>query len=232
MAQYDRESEKRRRWEANREREPQGRDYERNNPGRRFAFRSGDYGERIASDYSPQGYYTGGGFGRGFDDEGNFSLEQDWQRRERQLRSRPGQATGRGPRGYRRSNERIFEDVCDRLTQHGRIDASDIEVEVEDGEVTLKGTVNDRQTKRMAEKVAESITGVVDVHNRLRISGYPGGGAGRIDEVGESGVYPASGPLPGRQAEVRGMASWGQGERGAEGYEDHGESELRIPKNE
>jgi putative phosphoribosyl transferase len=59
-----------------------------------------------------------------------------------------------------------------------------------------------------------------------RESGEPGGGAGRRDEVGGSGVYPASaGAAPGG-AELRTPAAWGQGERGAAGYEDAGESEL------
>lgn len=59
-------------------------------------------------------------------------------------------------------------------------------------------------------------------------------GAGKIepkgsrlrDEVGRSGVYPASGPLPAREAPIRGQMEWGQGERGAAGYEDAGSSEL------
>src|SRR6266853_4936455 len=59
-----------------------------------------------------------------------------------------------------------------------------------------------------------------------RESGLPGGGAGRKDEVGRSGVYPMSGPHPAGDAEIRGQASWGQGERGATGYEDQGSSEL------
>jgi Raf kinase inhibitor-like YbhB/YbcL family protein len=58
-------------------------------------------------------------------------------------------------------------------------------------------------------------------------SGRPGGGQGRKDEVGRSGVYPASGPLPpGGDAPIRTEAEWGQGVRGAAGYEDHGQSEL------
>ena len=144
--------------------------------------------------------------------EGFFSIHWGWES--------PGPFSGLGPRGYRRSNQRIFEDVCERLTQNGQIDASDIEIEVKDGEVYLKGTVGDRRTKRLAEDIAESVTGVRDVHNQLRLSGLPGGGAGRIEKVEGSGVYPASGPLPESDAEVQGMASWGQGERGAEGYED------------
>src|SRR6266705_2698989 len=63
-------------------------------------------------------------------------------------------------------------------------------------------------------------------NEQQRESGMPGGGAGRKDEVGHSGVYPMSGPHPAGNAEIRGQASWGQGERGAAGYEDHGSSEL------
>jgi hypothetical protein len=60
-----------------------------------------------------------------------------------------------------------------------------------------------------------------------RESGLPGGGQGRRDEVGGSGVYPISGGIPeGKHLEIRTPASWGQGERGAEGYNDSGGSEL------
>lgn len=60
-----------------------------------------------------------------------------------------------------------------------------------------------------------------------RESGHPGGGKGRTDEVGHSGVQPVSIPhTPLADAAVRTMAEWGQGERGAAGYDDHGESEL------
>jgi hypothetical protein len=81
----------------------------------------------------------------------------------------PGPYTGKGPRGYRRSDERILDDVNERLTQHAMIDASQIEVEVQDGEVTLMGTVKDRRMKRMVEANVDMIQGVIDVHNRLRL---------------------------------------------------------------
>ena len=61
-----------------------------------------------------------------------------------------------------------------------------------------------------------------------RESGRPGGGAGRRDVVKGSGVYPASGPLPKGEAEVRTPAGWGQGARGPEGYFDHGDSEIHV----
>ncbi len=58
-------------------------------------------------------------------------------------------------------------------------------------------------------------------------SGLPGGGAGRTDRVGDTGVYPASDleEAP-EDAQAQGMASWGQGDRGAAGYEDSGSSDL------
>lgn len=81
----------------------------------------------------------------------------------------PGPYSGRGPSNYQRSNERIKEEVCERLTYYGQLDASNIEVEVEEREVTLKGSVDSRRSKRMAEDIAESVTGVRDVHNQLRV---------------------------------------------------------------
>lgn len=77
--------------------------------------------------------------------------------------------TGRGPRGYQRTDERIREDVCDRLTEDHDIDASDIDLKVEAGEVTLEGTVTERRLKWLAEEIASSCSGVVDVHNHLRV---------------------------------------------------------------
>jgi len=68
----------------------------------------------------------------------------------------------------------------------------------------------------------------IEEREKQRESGQPGGGAGRKDEVGVSGVYPMSGPHPEGDAPIVTPASWGQGERGAAGYEDHGESEITI----
>jgi hypothetical protein len=76
---------------------------------------------------------------------------------------------GRGPRGYRRSDERILEDICDRLTEDPLIDATDIEVTVKNSEATLDGTVTDRLSRRRAEDIADCVSGVVVVVNNLRI---------------------------------------------------------------
>ncbi|MEZ5829726.1 MAG: BON domain-containing protein [Dongiaceae bacterium] len=82
---------------------------------------------------------------------------------------------GRGPRGHARAHqhrnedERIRDDVNDRLTHDLYVDATDIQVAVQDGEVTLTGTVGSRAAKRLAEDCADAIPGVRDVHNSLRI---------------------------------------------------------------
>ena len=81
----------------------------------------------------------------------------------------PGPHRGKGPRGYARSDARILEDISDRLADDGRIDASDIEIKVEAGEVTLNGQVESRQDKRRAEDLAEQVSGVRHLQNNLRV---------------------------------------------------------------
>lgn len=80
-----------------------------------------------------------------------------------------GAFTGAGPKNYARSDERIHEDVCEHLTVHPYVDASDIEVIVRSGEVTLTGTVEARLVKRAAEDCCDHVRGVTDVHNHLRV---------------------------------------------------------------
>lgn len=79
-----------------------------------------------------------------------------------------GPFRGKGPKNYRRSDERIREDVSDRLSDDPYIDASDIHIKVEEGNVVLSGRVEDRQAKRRAADLAESTRGVTNVENRLR----------------------------------------------------------------
>lgn len=96
--------------------------------------------------------------------------------------ARAGRFAGRGPRGYQRSDERIREDVCELLLADGEVDASDIEVTVASGEVTLQGTVPDRRMKRSAEDLVEAVSGVLQVDNRLRVQSVAVNGA--VDSSG------------------------------------------------
>jgi hypothetical protein len=83
--------------------------------------------------------------------------------------SNEGEYRGKGPIGYKRSDDRIRDDVNDTLTDNGMVDASEIEVSVENCEVTLTGTVNSKRDKRLAEDLAESVSGVSHIENRLRV---------------------------------------------------------------
>jgi hypothetical protein len=93
----------------------------------------------------------------------------------------------RGPKGYTRSDERIREDLSDRLMQDDYLDTSDVEIQVKDAVVTLTGTVHDRSTKYQLEELAERVGGVKDVENQLRVK--------RDDESGGmlSGIKSAMG---------------------------------------
>jgi hypothetical protein len=83
---------------------------------------------------------------------------------------RAGPHRGRGPKGYTRSDERLREIICERLTDDPHVDASEIEVQVSSGEVTLTGSVSDRRMKWRAGDLVEACTGGAEVHNRLRVS--------------------------------------------------------------
>jgi len=96
-----------------------------------------------------RGFRTHGGSQIGHDDQGH---------------------KGKGPKGYKRPDDSIFHDVCDRLSLGPDIDAREIEVSVKDGIVYLKGRVPDRRTKKLAELEIENVSGVTDVQNLLIFS--------------------------------------------------------------
>jgi len=136
-------------------------------------------------DYREHGYgggsYSGsGGYGRdyGREDRGFFEKAGDeiasWFGDEDAARRREADHRGRGPKDYVRSDDRIRDDVNDRLTEDWRVDASNITVTVENGEVTLNGTVSERAHKRRAEDIADDISGVKHVQNNLRVAATTG----------------------------------------------------------
>ena len=140
-------------------------------------YRSGtNYSGERDYDYDyDRGRYGRGNEGRGWwdrasDEVASWFGDEEAERRRRMDDQR--QHRGRGPKGYRRSDERIKEDVNDRLSDDYYLDASDVEVAVENTEVTLTGTVRNRNDKRRAEDLAESVSGVTNVENRLRVKQY------------------------------------------------------------
>lgn len=114
-----------------------------------------------------------------------------------------GEHRGRGPKNYTRSDERIREDVCDRLCDDPALDASDIEVKVASGEVTLSGQVASRDERRRAEDCAEQISGAKHVQNNLRVkaAGLQAGahGSSQADGASSSSAAAGSGSKSGTQ---------------------------------
>ena len=149
-----------------------GADYEGNYGQHRSAGMRSDYGGYgyDSRDYGGEepnyrrgdiGYEPEGAFYQDLDEPINYTYYEIWMI--------PGEFTGMGPRNYQRSDERIKEEVCERLTRHGRIDASGVEIDVQDGEVTLKGEVQNREMKRLAEDTADSVSGVRQVNNEIHV---------------------------------------------------------------
>jgi HSP20 family molecular chaperone IbpA len=96
---------------------------------------------------------------------------------------------GRPPRAYRRPDDRILDDVYQRVAMTGT-DADEIEIEVRDGVVTLSGRVPRRLDKRLIEEVAEQVFGVRDVQNNVRL-------ARRVEERGAEQRAPGANRAPG-----------------------------------
>lgn len=175
----DRES--RARWQRERYGAPRDRDEYRNygDEWTRGKYGNEWSGRDYGSDWNPRDRGTDwsrrepGDRGRGSRGERGF-----WDRTKDEVRSwfgdeeaehrREADHRGRGPRGYTRSDDRIRDDVSDWLMEDSYVDASDIEVVVVAGEVTLTGNVDSRDMKWRAENLAADVLGVKDVHNRLR----------------------------------------------------------------
>lgn len=101
---------------------------------------------RYSEDSSYQGHNGGSRYGRRF-----------------------GEHSGKGPKGYSRSDDQIKEEACQCLEQEGEVDASEINVSCQNGIITLEGTVQDREMKRSAEECLEDVYGLKDVMNKLEV---------------------------------------------------------------
>ncbi len=112
------------------------------------------------------------------DEVSSWFGDDDAKRRRSNEKINSGGHKGKGPKDYKRSEERIREDVCDRLSDDDMLDATDIQVQVQENEVVLTGTVNEREQRRYAEDLVESISGVSHVQNNIRVNRGGGGVAG------------------------------------------------------
>lgn len=122
-------------------------------------FARDQYSRDRGSDFGTDSGYTG-----------DYALHRSFGGIGNDDRSARQNYRGNAPKGYERSDERIREDICERLTHDPRVDASDITVAVKTGIVTLEGSVADRGQKYRIEDVADDVSGVKDVQNRLNVT--------------------------------------------------------------
>ena len=163
-----------------------GNDYSRGNYGADQGSRQ-DYGGR-SGDYGQQGRGDRGLWDRASDEVSSWFGDDEAEGRRRMDEQRSGQHRGRGPKGYTRSDDRIREDVNDRLSDDPFVDASEIEVMVSSCEVTLTGTVDSREAKRRAEDVAEQVSGVKHVQNNIRVQQPSTGAMGSASTTSTTGA--------------------------------------------
>jgi hypothetical protein len=81
-----------------------------------------------------------------------------------------GSQQRRGPKGWERSDERVKDDVCERLYERSDIDASEVSVQVQQGRVRIEGTVGERWQKHAIEDLVDAVPGVKDIENHVRVS--------------------------------------------------------------
>jgi osmotically-inducible protein OsmY len=90
-----------------------------------------------------------------------------WAGQERRQEPRDGIAGGGGARLRRKTDDSLAQEIHEILTSDPELDATDVEVFVEGGAVTLGGVVEHPDAKLLAEELTESVAGVRLVHNRL-----------------------------------------------------------------
>jgi len=140
--------------------------------GGRAEWRYGGHG-RPSGEGNFSGYEEGGTHGYGQHLHSTGHAPGPWSdsgRTEAGRDGRPGSYRGRGPKGYTRSDERLREDICERLSEDDRVDASDVSVTCTNGVVTLEGTVPERAMKHRIEDLVDACHGVKDIQNHIAVT--------------------------------------------------------------
>lgn len=141
-------------------------------------FRDERVSSRTGGGYGGYGSGIGGGMG------GTSRSLAGWGGQERfDSGMAVRQGLGRSPKGYTRSDERIREDICERLMQDPQLDVGDVSVDVENGTVNLSGQVQQRWMKHRIEDVADGCGGVKDVRNQINVAGRQKPDSGEAGET-------------------------------------------------
>jgi hypothetical protein len=98
-------------------------------------------------------------------------LRSGWDTRDTLERRAPTSidASRRSNRHYTRTDERIRDDIAERLYRTEHLDPSEVTVDLKDGIVTLAGSVPVRRMKHDIEDIAIDTLGVKHVENRIRV---------------------------------------------------------------
>ncbi|WP_411832065.1 BON domain-containing protein [Pseudoxanthomonas mexicana] len=123
-----------------------------------------------------------------------YGYQEPWSRDESGRDGERGYR-GRGPRGFARTDARIHEDLNERLTDDPYVDASDLQVTVVAGVITLAGSVPTRAMKYRAEDIAADCGGSSgEIRNEIRVA-----------RAGDSASAPAS-ASPATDAQAKAQA--------------------------
>lgn len=173
--------------------------------------------------FSPQGYGGQQGYGQsggfGGQQQGNYGQYGGWQPSGSfgQPGGQQARSARRGPKDYTRSDERIREAVCERLAEEPGVDVSDVTVQVQDGRITLDGSVPDRRMRHRIEDIADECWGVKDVENHVRVQSAQYGMSG-------AELSPTSGSATSNASNAAGKESQGMSGTGLAGTQAQGKS--------
>ncbi|TLX21987.1 BON domain-containing protein [Thermomonas fusca] len=166
----------------------QGRSYAQQGYGQGSYPQQGSYG-------SQQGHV----YGREYGEQGGMrSGSSYWGQQSGQSRSFESRR-GLGPSSYTRSDERIREDLNERLMDDDFVDARNITVEVQNGTVNLNGSVDERWEKHRAEDLADGCSGVREVRNNIRIASGASASTSASSSSSQSDLRAASNTTTGNK---------------------------------
>ena len=94
----------------------------------------------------------------------------DGNSKEKQEPKNDDRGEYKNPVRYNRPDERVWEDICESLSNNNFIDSSRILVNVEDGIVILTGLVDTDEQRALAMQLASAVPGVRHVENDLELT--------------------------------------------------------------
>ncbi len=118
----------------------------------------------------------------------DYGYSQD-HNHDRRIFSETKNFRGFGPKGYKKNDKKIREEVCEILLWSPDVDATDIEVIVENGIVFLKGFVDSRHAKKTAERILDPVIGIKDIQNQLNLKKHLDFVEDKIIARGDEGLF-------------------------------------------